>query len=58
MDMDAESIERRPDMPAPGFRALGRQAAENPAVMLLAAVAVGFLAGMMLTFLEAAKREK
>ena len=57
MDTDAGEIERQSDGAASGLRALGRQVAANPVALLLAAVAVGFLAGMVLTFLETAKRE-
>jgi hypothetical protein len=50
--MDAAEFQRRAGETAEGLRKFGRRVTGNPIATLLAALAAGFLAGMVLRFLE------
>ena len=56
--MDAEKIQRRAGEAAEGLRTFGRRVTANPIATLLAALAAGFLAGLVLRFFERPRVER
>jgi len=55
--MDAAEIQRRAGKTAGDLRALSRRVTENPVAALLAALAAGFLFGLVLRLSEHPRRE-
>ena len=56
--MNPPEIRHRANEAAGGLRRIGRRLAENPVAALLAAVAAGFLAGLLLRLIEKPDRKK
>ena len=56
--MNAREIRHRADEAAGRMRTIGKRLADNPVAALLAAVAVGFLVGLVLRLGEPPGREK
>ena len=56
--MNSQEIRQRADEAAGGLRTIGKRLVENPMAALLAALAAGFLAGMVLRFFETPRREE
>jgi hypothetical protein len=56
--MDAAKIQRRAGKLAGDLRVMGRRATDNPVAAVLAALAAGFLLGLVLRVFERPRREK
>jgi hypothetical protein len=56
--MNAERMEDRQERWTDRLRTLGRQMTARPFPSILTAVAIGFLAGLVLRLLETPRREK
>ena len=56
--MGAREIRRPADEGSGGLRTIGKRLAENPVAALLAAVAAGLLAGLVLRLFRSTSREE
>jgi hypothetical protein len=56
--MDAAEIQRRAAEASEGLRTFGRRVTANPIATLLAALAAGFLVGLVLRFFERPRVER